>query len=126
LFGLLHQPRMIMMMMFLVVGRMSGRENQSTRKKPAPVAYCPAQIPHDLTWARTRTRQSFIGMPATNRLSYGTALTKTPSFEAYVFGKLATQWHLEHRCKALFETLCHANFWPITCRSHSCEVQAKL
>jgi hypothetical protein len=31
-----------------------GRGNLSTWKKPAPVSLCPPQIPHDLTWARTR------------------------------------------------------------------------
>jgi hypothetical protein len=32
-----------------------GRGNWSTRRKHAPVPLCPPQIPHDLTWARTRT-----------------------------------------------------------------------
>jgi hypothetical protein len=31
-----------------------GRGNRSTPRKPAPVPLCPLQIPHDLTWARTR------------------------------------------------------------------------
>jgi hypothetical protein len=31
-----------------------GRENRSTRRKPAPVPFCPPQIPHNLTWPRTR------------------------------------------------------------------------
>jgi hypothetical protein len=31
-----------------------GRGNRSTRGKPAPVPLCPPQIPHALTWARTR------------------------------------------------------------------------
>jgi hypothetical protein len=31
-----------------------GRGNRSTRRKPAPVQLCPSQIPHDLTWDRTR------------------------------------------------------------------------
>jgi hypothetical protein len=31
-----------------------GRGNRSTQRKPAPVPLCPPQIPHDLTWARTR------------------------------------------------------------------------
>jgi hypothetical protein len=30
-----------------------GRGNRNTRRKPAPVPLLP-QIPHDLTWARTR------------------------------------------------------------------------
>jgi hypothetical protein len=30
-----------------------GRDNRSTRRKPAPVPLCPPQIPHNLTRART-------------------------------------------------------------------------
>jgi hypothetical protein len=30
------------------------RRNRNTRMKPVPVPLCPPQIPHDLTWARTR------------------------------------------------------------------------
>jgi hypothetical protein len=32
-----------------------GRRSRSTGRKPAPLPHCPQQIPHDLTWARTRT-----------------------------------------------------------------------
>jgi hypothetical protein len=35
------------------VSEMSGRGNQSTWRKPVPVPFCPLQIPHDLTKART-------------------------------------------------------------------------
>jgi hypothetical protein len=31
-----------------------GRGNRRTRRKPAPAPLCPPQIPHDLTWDRTR------------------------------------------------------------------------
>jgi hypothetical protein len=52
--GLLYQPRMIDDD-YEAVGRMRiGRGNRSTRRKPAPVSLCPPQIPHDLTWDRTR------------------------------------------------------------------------
>jgi hypothetical protein len=37
-----------------VGGMRISRGNRSTRRKPAPVPLCPAQIPHDLTWDRTR------------------------------------------------------------------------
>jgi hypothetical protein len=37
-----------------VGGMRIGRGNQSTRRKPAPVPLCPPQIPHGLTWDRTR------------------------------------------------------------------------
>jgi hypothetical protein len=36
------------------VGGMTGRRNQNTRRKRAPVPLCPPQTPHDPTWARTR------------------------------------------------------------------------
>jgi hypothetical protein len=35
-------------------GMRIGRGNRSTRRKPAQIQLCPPQIPHDLTWARTR------------------------------------------------------------------------
>jgi hypothetical protein len=53
------------------IGGMLGRGNRSARREPAAVPLCPPQIPHDLTWTRTRDRRG--GKPATNRLSYGTA-----------------------------------------------------
>jgi hypothetical protein len=31
-----------------------GKGNRSTQRKPASVPLCPPQIPHDLTWVRTR------------------------------------------------------------------------
>jgi hypothetical protein len=53
--GLLYQPPMIDDDDYRAVGGMRiGRGNRSTRKKPAPVPLCPPQIPHDLTWDRTR------------------------------------------------------------------------
>jgi hypothetical protein len=35
-------------------GMRIGRGNRTTRRKPAPVPLCPLQIPHGLTWDRTR------------------------------------------------------------------------
>jgi hypothetical protein len=35
-------------------GMKIGRENRSTRRKPAPAPLCPPQIPLDQTQARTR------------------------------------------------------------------------
>jgi hypothetical protein len=53
--GLLYQPRMIDDVDYEAVGGMRiGRGNRSTRRKPAPVPLCPPQIPHDVTWDRTR------------------------------------------------------------------------
>jgi hypothetical protein len=51
--GLLYQPRMIDDY-GAVDGMRIGRGNQSTWRKPAPVPLCSPQIPHDLTWDRTR------------------------------------------------------------------------
>jgi hypothetical protein len=52
--GLLYQPRMIDDDNGAVGGMRIGRGNRSTRRKPAPVPLCPPQIPHDMTWDRTR------------------------------------------------------------------------
>jgi hypothetical protein len=35
-----------------VGGMKIGRENRNIRRKSSPVALCPPQIPHDLTWDR--------------------------------------------------------------------------
>jgi hypothetical protein len=43
-----------MMMCGAVGGMRIGRGNQSTRRKTAPVPLCRPQIPHYLTWSRTR------------------------------------------------------------------------
>jgi hypothetical protein len=53
-FGLLYQARMINDECGAAGGMRIGRRNGSTRRKPAPVPFCPPQIPLDLTWARTR------------------------------------------------------------------------
>jgi hypothetical protein len=37
-----------------VGGMRIGRGNQSTQRKPAPVPFCPPQIPYDLTWDWTQ------------------------------------------------------------------------
>jgi hypothetical protein len=76
--GLLYQPRMIDDDYEAVGGMRIGRGNRSTRRKPAPVPLFPPQIPHDLTWDRTPGRRG--GKPATNRLSYGTALYFTKNW----------------------------------------------
>jgi hypothetical protein len=38
----------------IAFGEMNGGGNQSTWRKHTPVPLCPPQIPHGLTWARTR------------------------------------------------------------------------
>jgi hypothetical protein len=46
--GLLYQPRMIGEVDCGEIGGMKiGRENRSTRRKPAPASLWPPQIPHD-------------------------------------------------------------------------------
>jgi hypothetical protein len=51
---LLHQPRVVDLEYGAVGAMRISRGNRSTRRKSAPVLLCPLQIPHDLTWARTR------------------------------------------------------------------------
>jgi hypothetical protein len=53
--GLLYQPQMIVdCNCGAISGMKIGRGSRSTRRKPAPAQFCPPQIPHDQTWARTR------------------------------------------------------------------------
>jgi hypothetical protein len=52
--GLLYQPLTIDDECAVVGGMRIGKGNRSTRRKPAPVSLWPPQIPHDLTWDRTR------------------------------------------------------------------------
>jgi hypothetical protein len=54
-------------------GMMIGRGNRSTRRKPAPVPLCPPQTLHACPDVKPGRRG---GKPATNRLSYSTALTQ--------------------------------------------------
>jgi hypothetical protein len=73
LFGLLYGPQMIDDDDCGAIGGMRiGRENRSTLRKPVPVPLCPPQILRDLTRSPNPGRRG--GKPATNRLSYGTAL----------------------------------------------------
>jgi hypothetical protein len=70
--GLLYKPQMIDEDDCGAIGGMKiGRENRSTRRKPAPAPLCPPQIPHDQVRFRTPSHRG--EKPATNRLSYGTA-----------------------------------------------------
>jgi hypothetical protein len=53
--GLLHKPQMIDEGDCEAIGGMKiGRENRSTRRKPAPAPLWSPQVPHDQTQARTR------------------------------------------------------------------------
>jgi hypothetical protein len=53
--GLLYKPQMIDEGDCGATGGMKiGRENRSTRRKPASAPLCPPQIPHDQTRARTQ------------------------------------------------------------------------
>jgi hypothetical protein len=52
--GLFYQPRTMVDECGTVGGMRTGRGNQSTRRKSAPVPLFPPQIPYDLTWTRTR------------------------------------------------------------------------
>jgi hypothetical protein len=49
-----YQPQMIDDECEAVDGKRIGRGNWNAGTKPDPVPLCPPQIPHDLTWVRTR------------------------------------------------------------------------
>jgi hypothetical protein len=53
-----------------VGGMIIDRRNRSTRRKPAPVPLCPPQIPQELG----SNMGHLGGKPATNHLTYDTAL----------------------------------------------------
>jgi hypothetical protein len=55
------------------IGRMIGRGNRSTRRKPVPVPLCPPQTPHACPDANPGRR---CGKPASNRLIYGMAMRR--------------------------------------------------
>jgi hypothetical protein len=61
-----------------VRGMRIGRGNGSTRRKPAPASLRPPQIPHDLTWDRTRA--AAMG----SRLIYLTAIYLTIYFGSVI------------------------------------------
>jgi hypothetical protein len=58
-----------------VWGIIIGRGNRHTRRKPAPLPFCPLLIPHDLTCNPTRGHSG--GRPATNHLSCSKANNRT-------------------------------------------------
>jgi hypothetical protein len=68
--GPLYQPRMIDDWMWSSRCNENWQEKPKYSEKPCPSALCPPQIPHDLTWARTRA--AVVKKPETKSLSYGT------------------------------------------------------
>jgi hypothetical protein len=53
------------------ISEMFGRGNRNTRRKRAPMPFCPQQIPHA---ARTRTRAAAVGSQRLTALSTGRLL----------------------------------------------------
>jgi hypothetical protein len=77
--GLLYQPRMIDDDDYGAVGGMRiDKGNRSTRRKPAPVPLCPPQIPHDLTWDRTRA--AAVGSQRLTAWTMARPLSRPPAF----------------------------------------------
>jgi hypothetical protein len=66
-----------------VGGKRIGRGNQSTRSKPAPVPLCLPQIPHELTWARTRS-VALGSRPQAQRSLYFLLFYKFLEFRAHL------------------------------------------
>jgi hypothetical protein len=68
--GLLYQPQIIDNGDCGAIGGMKiGKGSWSTWRKPSPAPFCPPQIPHDRTQARTQAVA--VGSRQTNCLSYG-------------------------------------------------------
>jgi hypothetical protein len=77
-----------------------GRVNGSTRRKPAPVTFWSAEIPHDLTLDRTRTaavgsRNRCLSDPcfhnSESKLAWGSNLWKKECSCFYIF----MSWYIE-------------------------------
>jgi hypothetical protein len=56
-----------------VGGMRIGKGNRSTRRKTAPVPFCPLKIPHYLTWAQTQTA-AVVSQRLTPELWHGRAV----------------------------------------------------
>jgi hypothetical protein len=82
LIGLLYQPRMIDDECGAVGGMRTGRVGRSTRRKPAPVPFCPPQIPPD----QGSNRAAEVG---SRRLT------------AWAMARLFWRYNLESRLKSL-------------------------
>jgi hypothetical protein len=80
------------------IGRMMiDRGNRSTRRKPAPVPLCPPQT-HMLCPDANPGRRG--GTPATNRMSYGTAIIKIKHVR--LFPNFTTFFNLVLPCVACY------------------------
>jgi hypothetical protein len=71
-----------------ISGMKIGRGNRSTRRKPAPVTLFPPQIPHDLTWARTRA----AGLESRRLTAWGPELWHGLSIGHTLFLSLYQNW----------------------------------
>jgi hypothetical protein len=75
-----------------------GRENRSPRRKPAPVPFCPPQIPHDQTRALTRAtavgsqRLTAWALARTNNLDIGPLKKKEVFHSRLTFSQ---KWKLQ-------------------------------
>jgi hypothetical protein len=98
LIGLLYQPRMIDDECGAVGEIWIGRGNRSMRKKSAPVPLRPSQIPHDLTWVRTRAAASAVG---SRRLTAWTMARPYVIIRKLVDFLLNLQWDQDFCCARL-------------------------
>jgi hypothetical protein len=85
------------------VGGMSGRGNQSTQRKPAPVPLCPPQIPYVLepNPGRLSWKQE------TNRLSYG----KTSGFVVKKLVKIKITPIYKSLCNHIVRRHAYGLYW---------------
>jgi hypothetical protein len=119
LFGLLYQPRMWMMSVEQSVEWLA-RGTGNTRGKHFPVALCPPQTPHDLTWLRTgaaavgsqrltawatawpmnRTENWWVSSDGDSALSDGRWLHRTTQSTADTHPNLEWDSNLQHCCSS--------------------------
>jgi hypothetical protein len=98
-----------------VGGMRIGRENRSTRRKPAPVPFCIPQIPHDLTWARTRG--AAVG---SRRITAWVMARRWPVLRIqpsalwhHLFWHISTNFSRELMCTTLHDIACIRQWYDI-------------
>jgi hypothetical protein len=104
--GLLYQPRMADDECGAVGGMKIDNGNRSTLREPAPVPLCPPQIPHYLTWARTRA--AAVG----SRRLTAWAMARPP-WTSFLWDRAAREW----TCSLIHRLCTHGALPPLPCTS---------
>jgi hypothetical protein len=94
-----------------VAGMRNGRGNKSTRRIPAPLPFCPPQIPHDLNWARTR--------------SAAVGSRQLPIWAMVMSCACVTRSGTLHRCNLCMTLYQPQSLLPIFCYLTNCDMETR-